>query len=353
MPAWPAPDIEALLAPVPGENPAGGAIPFDLRQRLEEARKEVDPADFAADDPARPEEARRADWPAIARLAEDGLAGVSKDLNLAARLTEALVKLNGFAGLCDGLRLLRLLADRCWDRLHPPIEEEEDLEVRAAPLQWLDDPDRGARFPGTLRAVPLIDGEGGGYSWLDWRQSQGGKGRVNREGFEKAVGATPGDRCRQAVADILAGLDELNQLTLVLNARMGAAAPGMIGVRQALDDCRVLGQQILQRKDPAPAIVEAPAEDRPDDEAPRRAAPGPAGAPTREQVYRQLAEAADLLRRLEPHSPIPYLLQRAVELGAMPFPLLIKELVRNADVLSEMNRELGIKEPALEGDEPA
>jgi hypothetical protein len=36
---------------------------------------------------------------------------------------------------------------------------------------------------------------------------------------------------------------------------------------------------------------------------------------------------------------------RAVELGALPFPQLMQALIRDASVLSEMNRELGIKVP--------
>ena len=69
---------------------------------------------------------------------------------------------------------------------------------------------------------------------------------------------------------------------------------------------------------------------------------------TREDIYHALAEAADALERLEPHSPVPFLVRRAVELGALPFPLLMAALIRDSGVLSEMNRELGIKEPAAE-----
>ncbi len=36
---------------------------------------------------------------------------------------------------------------------------------------------------------------------------------------------------------------------------------------------------------------------------------------------------------------------RAVELGKMPFPTLMEELVREPTVLTQMRREFGIKEP--------
>jgi len=58
----------------------------------------------------------------------------------------------------------------------------------------------------------------------------------------------------------------------------------------------------------------------------------------------QTAAEGSPLERLEPHSPVPFLVRRAVELGALPFPLLMQELIRDANVLSEMNRELGIKQ---------
>ena len=37
-------------------------------------------------------------------------------------------------------------------------------------------------------------------------------------------------------------------------------------------------------------------------------------------------------------------MNRAVELGSMPFPDLMKSLILNADVLKLMNREHGIKD---------
>src|SRR5205823_3144705 len=78
-------------------------------------------------------------------------------------------------------------------------------------------------------------------------------------------------------------------------------------------------------------------------------APGSDGAArgaTRAQLYQQLAQTAARLQSLEPHSPIPYLIHRAVELGGLPFPQLIKALVRDANVLSELTREFGLEEPA-------
>src|SRR5437867_1952448 len=97
-------DIAALTAPIAGDKPAGEALPFAIREQLEEARKEDNPEDYSPDDPRRPSVFKKADWPGIVKLATQTLTQESKDLTVAARLTEALVRLHGFAGLRDGLR---------------------------------------------------------------------------------------------------------------------------------------------------------------------------------------------------------------------------------------------------------
>jgi type VI secretion system protein ImpA len=334
--------FDELLAPIAGENPAGAPAPFALREQLDEARKEIDPDSYPDDDPMRPSEAKKADWPGIVRLAQEALALTSKDLLVTARLTEGLVKEHGFAGLRDGLHLFNALLRECWDRLYPDIEDG-DLEVRAGPLNWLDDADRGARFPTTLRRVPMVFGEEGAFGWLDWRWSQDGRGDVSREAFEKAVAATPRQHCQTLTEDLAQCHDELRALEDTLRDRLGEAAPGLTGMRRALDECTTLAQHLLQRKGPAPAEESADEErEATEDRADGRTAPERMMA-SRADVYRRLAEAADLLQQLEPHSPIPYLIRRAVELGALPFPQLMQALIREDSVLNELNREMGIK----------
>jgi type VI secretion system protein ImpA len=357
MPSPPVIDVDSLVAPIPGSSPEGKSVPFPTREKFEKARKEIDPNQFKPDDPQRPSEPQRADWPLVFRLAQETLSQTSKDLLTAARLLESSVKLHGFAGLRDGLQLLKRMIAECWDRVYPPIEEEGDVEVRAAAFFWLDDPDRGARFPSTLQMTALVSDDDNEYSVHVWRLMQKGDDASGplKAGFEKAVLAAPREYCQNLVDDLEQGLKELDGLVYELNQRMGNAAPGMVGIRQTMGESLVLAQQILSKKGPAPMNFDAAAE-MPETVAENGhpAASGPAGpsAPTalnnRIQVYQQIAAAASALRQLEPHSPIPYLLDRAVELGGLPFPELMKVLVRSPDVLNAMNRELGIKEEPAE-----
>lgn len=68
-----------------------------------------------------------------------------------------------------------------------------------------------------------------------------------------------------------------------------------------------------------------------------------AGMPSsREQAYRQLAQIADYLARTEPHSPVPYVIRRAVEWGNQPLGELLDELI-SADAESRrLWRLLGV-----------
>ena len=34
-------DIDSLVAPIPGDSPAGAPLPYDVRLKLEELRKEI------------------------------------------------------------------------------------------------------------------------------------------------------------------------------------------------------------------------------------------------------------------------------------------------------------------------
>ncbi len=340
--------VNELLEPIPGDNPAGTDVPFDVRERLKEMRKEINPQDYPEDDPTRPTEHIRANWPGIVRLAEQTLRNTSKNVLVAAQLAEALVKIHGFVGLRDGLQFLRRLMTECWDRITPDIEDG-DLEVRATPFKWLDDEDRGARFPTTIRLVPIVFMGSTGFGWFRWKHTQQGQHPI--EEYDQAVMNTPRDLLELNVEALETSEQELRQLIDVLAEKLGEEAPALNTIQAAVTDCLTLSRQILARKGPKEEDVEdEEAEEEPD--ANQEATPvssAPRKKPrTREDIYAALREAAGRLKEIEPHSPIPYLIQKAVELGAMPFPQLMRALIRDDNILREMNRELGIKEESGE-----
>jgi type VI secretion system protein ImpA len=63
---------------------------------------------------------------------------------------------------------------------------------------------------------------------------------------------------------------------------------------------------------------------------------------SRQQALRQLSQVAAFFRQTEPHSPISYLVQRAVRWGDMPLEDLLKEVVKSSDALEHIWETLGI-----------
>src|SRR5215471_2801816 len=137
---------DELLKPIAGANPGGVDLRYDpVYDKVKEARREDDDAPQGEWTTTR----KAAEWPTVIKLTKDALAGKSKDLQLAAWLTEALVRREGFAGLSSGLDLLSGLVEQYWEHLYPEIDDG-DAEMRAAPLEWV-----GLKLEIPVRMVPL------------------------------------------------------------------------------------------------------------------------------------------------------------------------------------------------------
>src|SRR5439155_1237243 len=118
-------------------------------------------------------------------------------------------------------------------------------------FNWLGDDGRGARFPYTLRTVPLFRGENNvPYTLRDWKNVQESKGQVKREDYERAINAATYDHCKSLVDSINGAIEEMTKLLGVLNERLGSYASGMLDVRAALGEALVLTKQALSRKTP-------------------------------------------------------------------------------------------------------
>src|SRR5258708_26951032 len=96
---------EDLLTPIPGENPGGPDIRYDsefpIYDQVKEARRQDD--GLSQGDWQR--ERKVADYARVIRLTQDALATKTKDLQLAAWLVEAQLRVEGFAGLPGGMTL--------------------------------------------------------------------------------------------------------------------------------------------------------------------------------------------------------------------------------------------------------
>ncbi|MEO0318706.1 MAG: hypothetical protein RL404_2383, partial [Pseudomonadota bacterium] len=167
------------------------------------------------------------------------------------------------------------------------------------------------------------------------------------------------------------GLATLQALTLCLDDKLGQESPSLSKLAATLEAVRMAADSLLRE---LPAPVEAPVADVPVAEAVTTVAKdgesaGPsleslghplsvqsqalenkAGVPQnslrdREQAYATLMAVATYLQTIEPHSPTPYLVQRAVALGQMGLPQMVKEVSASAGSLDKFFELLGIAPP--------
>ncbi len=337
-------DFNALIAPIPGENPAGQPLPYSIRERLDKARLEPDPLEPSTAD-------RRADWKGIIDTGSDALVNTSKDLLVVVRLVEALTKKYDFAGLRDGFKLLRLVVENCWDRMYPVPEEGESMEVREGSFKWLNDSMRGAKFPTTIGNIPVFKARGDTFTYFNWKST------ARLPDFEAAIPSADSKKLKETYDDLVAAFAELKSLNLLLDDKLKDASPDLTSeenpsnIGQALKNYRDMAEEIMRRK--GIGTSGASADEGGDSESVSSAggdnmAPISGGKTNREGLYRQLDQIADALQRIEPHSPIPFLLKRAVRLGSLPFPELMRAIIRETGAINELDRLLGLEPPKTE-----
>ena len=365
-------ELEALLAPIPGDNPAGESVRYaGVYDAIQEARR-------ADDDLNKGEwqtEAKVADWRAVINLAIEALGTKCKDLQIGAWLVEALTKRHGFAGLTEGINLLHQLHEQFWDHLYPEIEDG-DLEFRAGPLNWLNE-----KLPPSIRGIPLTAGNPP-YAWNDWNESRTvdnlgrqnpeameaaiAEGKMTGEQFDKSVEATDRDFFESLFEDLSQSKEQLSRLEKTVDDKFGPDAPSLIKIRNAIDDCYQVVGGILKKKreeDPAykpeadttiikgahspPGIAVTNTGNSHNDGSvmPLSAKTSWAGEPrSREEAFQRLAVLAAYLKRVEAQHPVTYLLERAVRWTKMPLDQWLSEVVSNQDVLNQLRDTLGIKD---------
>ncbi len=338
---------EDLLTPIAGDNPSGDDLRYDNKLLLYDKIKEARRQDDDLNQGAWQHERKVGDYREVIRLTQEALATRTKDLQLAAWLTDALLRVEGFGGLPQGLTLCHGLLTTFWDGMYPPIEDG-DLELRAGPLDWI-----GATIEFPLKSVGLVRD---GYDFLKYKdskivgyeeQAQNDKdkklrakkiaeGKLAPEAFDKSFADTPKAFYVQSEKNLDASLAALQQLDQLCEAKFGAMAPSFGKLKTALEEVRLVVHQLLQKKretepDPVVASPETPAATEP---AQPQAAigEGSEGSPIpvpalvarvsaepvdRRDAVNNVVRAAAFLRKQEPHSPAPYLMMRGLRWGEL------------------------------------
>ncbi|HMD97119.1 MAG TPA: type VI secretion system protein TssA [Terriglobia bacterium] len=334
-----------LLNPIEEAKPSGVNLRYTLYDVINEARREekVPPPGMAEAD------RKVADNKLVIKLSTEALTKQTKDLWLAAWLTEALVKEQGFPGLRDGLALCQGLLEKFWDTLYPEIEDG-DLEPRTGPLEFV-----GKGLDVAVRNVPIVAKQPYGLAdclyardvvkyeretkTADDKKTRAERiaaGRVTPEDFDKYFEGSPKVFYVDAEKSLDQCLQILDQLRGQCEARFPVvdARPSMVDLRETLERTRQVVHGLLQKKrEKEPDPVEEKPPEAAAEAAPgagvESAAPGPVRTgvlisletssepPDRLEAIRKIADSAAFLRRREPRSPASYLMLRGLRWGEL------------------------------------
>ncbi len=343
-------DLDALLSPIEEDSPGGRYFRYDpVYDEIKQARHE---------DPDLPQgewkrERKVADWGEVVRLTTEVIEDQSKDLQVAAWLTEARLRTEGFKGLEFGLTLLRRLQEEFWDEVHPQLEEEDDLEFRAVPLEWV-----GQYLEPAVQSVPLNQA---GHDFVQYRESRRvgteeqaekdsskkearaqaiAEGKLTAEDFDEAFDDTPKAWYKELKAGHTGARDALRALDEFCTEAYGDVAPSFLTLREALEEVgRVVDRLLATKLEQDPDPPEEEAEQAPDEEAGAEGtaeAEGAEGAtpastgggapastsrsrePTSwEDAAEMAGTAAAFMRKERPTDPASYLMLRGLRWGEL------------------------------------
>jgi type VI secretion system protein ImpA len=354
-------DFSSLLAPINKKHPAGQNLRLEtdqpnIYQQIKDARTAARATERQQTQGG--EKSAKTHWQTVYKLAAEALTKKSKDLELATWLTESLLREHGFQGLAAGFKLLHELIKTYWEQLYP-LPDEDGLISRIAPLTGLN----GEEVDGTLIApialIPLVENSNHD-SFALWQYKQAiellkiadpekrnqriNSGWTTLEALENIIANTDPAILQAQRTAITACLDHYQALNTLLDNHCGNEAPPSSRINKILTECLECLTSLTQQHLPAVIntqteqlnVVESP---------PSTIAPAilPSQNMTREQVLQNLLIAAQFFRNTEPHSPIPYLLERAVRWGKMELPELLKELVSDSSAQTQLEHLTGIK----------
>ena len=315
-------DIDAILAPIPGDNPAGEDLRYSPSyDEIKEARR----ADDMLDRGDWQREIKTSDWDKVITVSVDALTKKSKDLQIAAWFTEALIKTEGFNGLVMGLTILNGLLRDYWDNVYPEIEDG-DLDFRVAPIEFMND-----KLWPCIKEVSLTDtGVTSGYSWFKWQESRQvgyetdtrnqygdvddkkkkmreefiAEGKLTAEDFDSAVALSSRTYYESLAKDLASCMEEFEIFDGILDEKFKPNPPRLAEFRKALEDCEHLVTKILKEKrahEPEPGPE--PETDRP--------------APGQKEVREVEGEPLLSTEEISPATAAPSLTDRFLDSGSM------------------------------------
>ncbi|USI74918.1 ImpA family type VI secretion system protein [Sphingomonas morindae] len=317
------PDLETLLAPVPGDDPAGPDLAYDPQRHLIEQAFDtpvsIDASGQAADAPDL-------DWRTIiaAIVAQSAR---TKDVWLPVYLCRAGARAGDLATVACGAQALAGLLERYWETAHPRLEDYGFAARRGA----CDTLTSYREFLAPLERLVLVDhARLGRFTAADLiRLARGGETEPGYGPFRAALDEAGLAPLTDAMAHLIALREALRATDRLLMAHAGSDTGTNFAALYAwLDSLEAALRHVLPQDEPE--ATDAGTEDAEADPAVPAGAGAAAARPgrigSREDVVRALDAVIGYYRAQEPGSPVPLLLERAKHWVALDFMAVLEDI---------------------------
>ena len=323
-------DVDALIAPLSDDAPAGPDLSYDPARQIIESAFEKSVSDEGAEE-------TEIDWEAMIGLILEQ-AATTRDVWLPVYLMRAGAKKGRLEAVEDGANLLAGLLESQWDTVHPQLDEY-GFQGRKAPCESLT---RIGEFLAPLRKVILLEHPRlGRYSGADFDRFRDNGDAEDGYGMFRALLADTDDEQLQTVVDRIAAIgDAVRRADAVLSANAGEdTGTNFQTTFEALDLIRK--NVVSFMKTPTAAAEEGDAESSGSGigsgEKPSAGSFGGA-VNSRDDVLRALDAIAAYYQRKEPGSPVPFALRRARDWVSLDFLSVLEDIAPNS--LEEARRVL-------------
>ncbi|MBY0272265.1 MAG: type VI secretion system protein TssA [Alphaproteobacteria bacterium] len=338
-----------LLTPISGKMPCGKYLRYtEIYDQIREARREEDdklPQGIWKID------VKRADWEKVSQLCQMALMHKTKDLQIAAWLTEAWLHLEGVTGLAKGLKLITQLTQKFWKDIHPQLDNE-NTEFRIIPYEWMN-----SKLSIGIQTIMISlpnDKSRHAYRFLDYTdanlltanqktQSPFDNTRPSSATISLSIKETPTHFYHSLEKSCSLALKTSEQLEKILASHLQSEAPTFFRIREQIEAFQRLVCQILKDRGEKKLKKQDDGIMQQEKQVSRGNTISPLSIKSRAQAYSILAEVATYLERVEPHSPTPYLIRRAIAWGGMSLAEVISDTLNNGQDMSLLLDILNVK----------
>ncbi len=280
--------------------------------------------------------AEEPDWKLVRQLALE-LLKRSHDVQVIMYLTCALLRLEGFDGFEQSLKVLKAWLQDYWDDVYPLQDPEDDYPIlRINILTTLND---YQLILGPINRLPLTQSALGNFSWRDIEKAEGkisvdeDEEAPDRGIIDAAFDDTDFVQLKAIEVSLNNSLSLLQAITATVSEKAGSAySPDFSLLTKLLLSIKNFLSEKLELRAENESTEESSTDEESvsGDSSIASQKTNKAGIHNRSDVIKAIDEICQYFERYEPSSPVPFLLQRSKKLLSMSFIEILRDLTPDA-----------------------